>query len=435
MNTKSTILTLSTLLASTAIAPSVLAQDASAEGNQVMAVFDRARPDYDAPGIRTGSFLFKPSIEAGGKFDSNIYAQDKNSPAVAELTDDFIAIVKPSFTLMSNWGSGSMLQIFANADLGRNADNGGEDYDDFSFGFNGTKVISRGMSITAAASYKDGHEDRGAPDSNSSAVKPTPTKTTDLSLGFKRDVSVLSVSVNGSYVKMDFEDVAQLGGDILNNSRRDRDRIKGQVRFGYELADGYEAFVRGTMDRVEYDEPRAPAVVGGTTPTINRNSDGFEIVGGASFDLTGKVKGEIFAGYLKRSFDSDTLGEVDGVGFGAQILWNPTGLTSFTGGIQRSIDETSIGVASGTLTTTFFGRVEHELRRNVLLFGEGSYTKQDYQNIVRDDDIVNLKVGGRYLLNRNVHVNVGYNYGNRNTTAPDQDYVRHSFMVNVKAQW
>lgn len=418
------------LLASTALAPAAFGQDESAEADAVTSVYERYRPDYDAPGIRSGSFLFYPSIEAGGKFDSNIFSQESN------VTDDFIAVIKPTFALVSDWNT-DYLTVFADANIARYADNGSEDYEDFNVGASGRKDISHGTDIHADILYMDGHEDRGSPDADGNQVEPASTSTFKASVGFKRDVSILSVAVDATYEKKNFDDVALQGGGTLNNDDRDRDRKTVNARVGYELADGREAFLQGTIDRVEYDNSKED---GGP----QRNSDGLEIVGGAAFDLTGSSRGEIYGGYMKRSFDSETMGEIDGIKFGAELLWNVSGLTSFTGSIKRSIDETTVGGedangvftnSSGITSTLFFGRVEHELRRNVLLNAQASYTKQNFERTVREDDLINFGVGAKYLLNPNVNVNVGYDYSYRDTTTQGQDYSRHAFMVNVKAQW
>jgi hypothetical protein len=430
MTKQATLLLVSTLLAGTAITPAVSAQDKSAESDQVMAVYDRYRPDYSAPGIRTGSFLFYPTIEAGGRYDSNIYAEESN------VTDDFVAVLKPSFNLVSNWNS-DYFRLFSNAEIAKYADNGSEDYEDFKIGAQGRKDISHGTSISAEFSYQDGHEDRGSPDNVGSQVEPTTFSVLTAKAGFLRDVSVLSVKADFSYEKRDFDDIALNGGGVFNNDDRDRDRMRGDLRLGYELASGYEAFVRGTVDRVEYDDSKED---GGP----QRNSDGLEVVGGAAFDLTGKAKGEVFVGYMKRAYDSDTMGEIDGINFGAQLPWNVTGLTSFTGGIRRSIDETTVGgdnavgdftQASGIVSTNFNARIEHELRRNILLNVNGSYTKQDFELTIREDDLISFGAGAKYLINRNLSTGVRYDYKYRDTTQQGQDYSRHAVMVNVTAQW
>lgn len=430
MKKQITFVLASALFGTTALAPAAMAQDAASADEQVRAVYERSRPDYDAPGIRTGSFLFYPKVEAGLKHDTNIYAQESG------VTKDFLAVIKPSFNLVSDWNS-DYFSLMADANIGRYFDEGSEDYEDFKVALSGRKDISRGTSITADASYSEGHEDRGSPDADGANETPVKFATTSAKLGFKRDLSVLSLAVDGSYEKRDFDDVDRIGGGVANNDDRDRDRLRGQIRFGYEMADGYEAFLRGSMDRVEYDNSKED---GGP----QRNSDGYEVVGGAAFDLTGTAKGEFYIGYMKRAYDSNSLPSTDGINFGAELLWNMTGLTSFTVAVRRSIDETTVGGldadgdptdASGILSTNVFGRVEHELRRNVLMFASGSYTMQKFQRTTREDDLIDFSAGAEYLMNRNVRVGLKYDYKYRDTNEVNQDYSRHAVLVNLKAQW
>jgi predicted porin len=53
----------------------------------------------------------------------------------------------------------------------------------------------------------------------------------------------------------------------------------------------------------------------------------------------------------------------------------------------------------------------------------------------RKDEVTKLTLGGKYLLNRNFSLGADYVYDQRSTTAEDQDYNRHAFMVRLGAQW
>jgi hypothetical protein len=431
MKNQKTFVLAALLMSGTALAPAAWAQDAAAEADPVRSVYERARPDYDAPGVRSGSFLFYPKATVEGSYNSNIYAQESN------VTNDFIVNVKPSFNLASDWNSSS-LSVFADADIGRYLDNGTEDYEDYKVGMNGRKDIANGTDIHANVSYQYGHEDRGAPDSPGAAAEQTKFDLLTAGLGFKRDVSILSLALDGEYTKRDFRDSARFGGGpAINNDDRDRERFKGVARVGYELADGYEAFVRLTADRVKYDDSTED---GGP----NRNSDGYEAVAGAAFDLTGKSKGEFYAGYMKRAYDANNLASVDGVNFGASLLWNATGLTSVRVNVNRSIGETTVGglndnsiftPATGVVNTLVSGRVEHELRRNLLLSSDLSYTRQSFSATIREDNIWGAKLGMKYLVSPNFNINARYGYDYRGTNQQGQDYQRHTFMVGVTGQW
>lgn len=415
------------LFSTTMMVPAVFAQSAD---EPLTAVYDKARTDYDAPGIRSGGFMFKPSIKGEGKFDSNIFASDGNE------VDDFIAIIKPSLRLDSNWNNNS-LGFFADAAIAKYSDNGAEDYEDINLGMNGRIDITRGSSITTDLTYSKGHEDRGSVDNIGAAAAPTDISTLKAAVGFKRDEGLISFAVNGDYSKLDFDNAALVGGGTLRNDDRDRELVNGSVRLGYHMTDEYEAFVKFTATKVNYtNKPDAG--------DARRDSDGYDVIGGAAFKVSGTAEGEVFVGYVKRDFDSANFGDVSDFKYGASMLWAPTGLTSARIGINRDVVETTLtsanssGVvvaAAGILSTSYSIDLQHELQRNLLLNAKASFTKMDFVNTVRSDDLTDLGLGAKYLMNRNFSVNADYTYGKRSTTDANQDYKRHAFMVSLAAAW
>ncbi|MCK0069375.1 outer membrane beta-barrel protein [Kordiimonas laminariae] len=424
---KSTVLKLAAtaLLGSTAMATAAFAQQSD---EQVQSVFERYRPDYTSVGIRTGSFIFSPTIGAEGKFNSNIFAQDNDS---VDTTDDFIAVIKPSLALVSDWNRG-FLSLTADADIARYADNSTEDFEDIRLNAQSRIDITRGSNITFNVGYSDLHEDRGAPDSNGQQDRPTTFSIFSTDVGYTRDEGLVSFAVTGSYENFDFDDTGLVGGGIFNNDDRDRERTEGTVRVGYDLNEDYEAFVKFAALKVKYDDSRED---GGPL----RDSDGWSVVGGAAFDLGGKSEGEFYVGYQKRDFDSASLGDSSEFIFGASVLWAATGLTSVKLGVDRDVNETTVGqnglFASGTLDTSFSLRAEHELQRNVLLGADVSYTKQDYIGVGREDDVYLVGAEAKYLMNRLLSMKASYNFEKRNTNADQQDYNRHVFMVGLTAAW
>jgi len=414
------------LLVTTALVPGVVAQDAE---ETVQSVYERYRPDFSATGVRAGGFLFYPTLSVEGKFDSNIYAKDED---VAEEVDDFITIIKPALSLSSNWSS-HYFAVNAGAELGRYADNGTEDYEDFNLGASGRLDISRGSNIVADLTYADGHEDRGAPDAVGNQEEQTKFRVLTAHAGFKRDEGLVSFALDGTYQKKDYEDAPLNGGGFLENDDRDREEVSASIRLGYDLNDDYEAFVKLTTSATDYRlDPRD-----GRNVDEVKDSDGWEIVGGAAFKLGGKTEGEVYVGYISRDFDAGEDNDVSDFKFGASILWSATDLTSVKVAVDRNVIETSL--AAGILNTSYALDIEHELRRNLLLKAGVSYSDMEFLNasIVppRNDDVTKLTLGGKYLLNRNFSLGADYVYDQRSTTAVDQDYNRHAFMVRLGAQW
>jgi len=181
---------------------------------------------------------------------------------------------------------------------------------------------------------------------------------------------------------------------------------------------------------------------------VVRDSDGWDIVGGAAFHVGGKSEGEFYIGYLKRDYDSASLGDVSAFTFGASLLIDATGLTSVKFSLDRSVLESTtlssnpvarfalLRPASGILDTRLAVRIEHELQRNLLLNARASYNNNDYINLGRVDVLTKFGVGAKYLLNRNFSLDFDYEYDRRETSdRVDADYKRHTFLVGLKAQW
>lgn len=435
--------TMTSFVALAAVAGLGTAASAQTSQDQVVSVYERARPDYSAPGARSGSFIFSPTIEAGGRFNSNIFARRAGETTNSGGTvtnpgeiDDFIWTVRPGFALTSDWNQ-HLVQFTGDADIAKYSDNEREDYEDFNLGVNGRVDIERGMNFTWGATYSDLHEDRGAPDTNGAQAEQTRFKRFAANVGFLRDQSIMSLAVNARYENFDFSNPDLIGGGTLNNTQRNRERIDGSVRVGYEVDQYYDAFVELSANSINYDNAQA-------TGGPERNSDGWEARVGASFDITGTSRGEFFVGYINQEFDNDILGKIDDITFGASLLWNPTGLTSVNVGVTRGISETivadvdTIGTptfASGILATTYSVGVEHELRRNFLVKADVRLSQQRFENTVREDDNYGAGLGARYLINRNFALNADYTWDYRSTNTQGQDFKRHVFMVGVTAQW
>ena len=61
-------------------------------------------------------------------------------------------------------------------------------------------------------------------------------------------------------------------------------------------------------------------------------------------------------------------------------------------------------------------RVDHELRRNVIVFGEAGLENFTFDNDDReDDDFARFGLGATYKLNKHAHIDAYYNYYDRST--------------------
>lgn len=388
-------------------------------------VLERKRPELDPLGVRVGSFLIFPALEVREEYSDNIFASDTNEE------EDFITRLLPKLRIESDWNNHA-LAFFASGDIGRHLDNSSEDYEDFRLGGAGRLDVRRGTWLRARAEFENRHEERSSPD-DVGGVEPTDY---DRYLGgiegFHR-LNRVNFTLGGTVVHYDFDDVRTGIGTTINNDDRDRDEYELSMRVGYELVPNYEAFVRAAYLVRDY---RAGVDDSG----LDRDSDGFEIVGGVEIDFGGITFGEFFLGYRRQEYDDRLLSTAKGPVIGADITWNVTPLTTFIGTLSREIRESTTGdgmggFASGRFFSTAQISAQHELLRNLLLQADVSYSNDDFEGIDRSDDIYRLALSANYMMHRNFYLRGGYRFTSRESDSAGADFTENVVFVSLQLQY
>lgn len=385
-------------------------------------VLERKRPDYDPRGARIGGFVFLPSLTASEVYDSNIFRSQANK------VHDFITVLSPELELRSDWNNHE-LNFVAATDIGLHANNSAENYIDYRFGANGRLDISRDSNLFGGITYSRLHEDRGSPD-DVFGEHPTVFNALYPRIGYFHRFNRLSVRADVSALRLDYHDVRRARGfGEINNDDRDRVHGLASLKVAYQIQKQYEAFIRGTYHVVRYD----------STPDdngFNRNSHGWEIVGGVSLDFTGVLTGDFFAGYRKQYMNADPrLKDVDGPTFGAALTWNPSGLTTVQAGIERSVQQSTLFGASGFFATVYRASVDHELRRWLIVSGYGQLRHDVYFGNGRNDNIYGSGIGVKYLMNRYAQLGLKYDFTRRTSNIANQGFTVHAVTLTVRAQF
>lgn len=383
-------------------------------------VKSRPRPEYDPAGVHLGGFFLYPKMSATEIYRDNIFYTENNT------TDDFITVLSPELDLKSNWNNHA-LNLFAGADAGFYASNSDENYTDLRAGINGRVDIQRDLNASGGVTIERLHEERSSPD-QTAASEPVTYVRTRPTVALSKRFNRLTTRLSGSVSDYRYDDAKTSSGGTLSMKDRNRRDYEGTVRVGYAFAAGYEGFVRGTANRRAYSHETDDA-------GFDRDSDGWESVAGLAFDLGGVTQGNIFGGYLTQNFDDPAFESIEGISYGGDLTWNPTRLTTVTGGAQRSIEETTLSGASGAVSSTFEFGVDHELKRNIILSGDLRYQMLDYDGISREDDIVGAGIGGEYLMNRNFRLGARYGYATRSSNVSGGDYTTNSVRIQLTAQY
>ncbi len=382
-------------------------------------VAERQQPGYAPLGMRVGAFMLNPGIDATAGYTDNLYATSN------DVKSDYYTSIKPSLFVQSNWAV-HQLELWTSGELLRYLEYTDEGTENFDAYIRGKVDIVRGSWFSVKPFYILDHEKRSSPDAVTGGVEPIAVTTEGVDFVAEHKPARLWFRGDATLKKLTFDDSRLSSGGSINNTDRDRQEMLGGLRAGYELTPGYSAFVEGRANDRKYDS---------TVDDLGfrRDSSGYELRTGAEIELTGKLKGDVFAGYMWQDYVDSRFENLSTPVFGASLTWNATGLTTVKVKAARTIEETTISNAGGGLRNLFEANIDHELRRNLILSAGGSYSQQEYRGTSRDDDTYELKLKAAYLINRVYKLSGGYTYANRSSTAAAADYDINTVSITLSA--
>lgn len=388
-----------------------------------VSVRQRAHPGYEALGVPLGAFTAYPKIAIGVEHTDNVYG------AAARQVSDVVWRVQPEVVVASTWSRHS-LQAYARGSSSRYTDFDTENTDDYTIGVTGRLDITRRSNITAGAQYASLSEARTSSSSPVLAKNPIEYDQSTAFITAGREFNRLKVSARVDLSKFDYQDGRTSTGTIVEQDDRDRTNTSLTARADYAVSPATALFVQVSGNKRDYRLGR-PAVA------LVRDSDGVEALAGANFEIGALMRGEIGVGYIRQSYDDPAFDEISGLGARASVEWFPTEITTLTFNGSRSVEDSGIPGSSGYLSSNLSGQIDHELMRNVLVTGQLSYGKDEYEGVDRDDKRLNAGVSATYLMNRHVGLTVGYSYFDQksNGTAAGGDFKVNKVGASVTLQF
>lgn len=380
----------------------LVSSTASAQTAEEDSVLKRSRPDFEPIGMEldqlmwmaglldegaardrsTGlaSFLVFPKLDVTTAYESNLF-RDRSRQ------HDRILVVSPELALRSDWERHN-LEIVVGADIGRHLRNDTEDYEDVRGAVTGRLDVSEPVSVTAGAHVARRHQTRG-------------TVLLDGRTGAAITYRESGFRLLGEYTGDAFRGLAEfsVNGTTydssagVDNSDLDRVLTRLRVRGSYELVPGTSFFVQPSVNDRAHDRKR----------DFNgrlQDSNGWEMLAGVTWDVSGVTFAEFGAGYLRQSFDDPAFETVSGPSVSGKLIWNPADLWTLTGEIRRTIQETKQAGFAGVLATHFAARVDFDMRDDTILSLKGAHTIEDYQGGNRTDNRFGVEFEARHFVNR-----------------------------------
>ena len=129
-----------------------------------------------------------------------------------------------------------------------------------------------------------------------------------------------------------------------------------------------------------------------------------------------------------------------GLSVDANLVWFPTQLTTVTFRANRGAFDAGIRQSSTATNTTLAVRVDHELRRNIIIFAEvgrgnykfeGSVLLPVQRPLDRKDEFSNVEAGIAYKLNKRARLEASYRFHSQSSTGIDRDRDLEQHVVSV----
>jgi hypothetical protein len=353
--------------------------------DRAVGVLDRPRPAYAAQPVRAGRFEILPQLLGTLENDDNVFATERDtvSDAILRLRPR-VAVNRPDPDLS--------LSLAGEAELTRYASRQSENSDAYALEGRARYVVDRDTNVDLRLLRARAIEERTDPSSLNGLARPNRFDVTEAYGEVRREVGRARVRTTLDWERRDYRDNRTRLGAGVDQDFRDRATLTLGVIGEYALSPSFAVFVAGSANKRDY-RPR----IG---PLPARDSRGWDVAAGASFELGKLMRGALRLGYLKQDYRSPVFRDVGGVLVRGELSYFVTPLVTVTATADRSVVETGVVEAAGYLRTAAGVRVDYELLRNLILQGEAGYEKRRFNAVERRDDRFAAGLSATWLINR-----------------------------------
>ena len=380
-------------------------------------VRSRERPEYDALGVRMGSFVAYPSI------DLEIISNDNIGATPSDEKSDMAAVISPEILLKSDFNNHA-IDVRLYGQVGRFFDETKEDFNNYGAAVNGRFDVTRDFNTTVGAEFARLTEDRTSSLANSGTVEPIEYQKLSGYIGFNKSFNRLSIQTSADVTNYNYDDGFDAVGDNVDQDERDINIMSANVRTEYEMSPGYSVFTQGTASRRKY------------VKNDQRDSNGLRGTAGISAELTNLIVGEIEAGYEHREFDN--YKDFGVFVYGAAINWYPTPLMTTRFSVDRNIidgvDDTVGSTTSGIIQTRYGAQLDYEVLRNLIVSPSIQYIEGDYRGSPDEEESIITGIAADYMINNNFSLRGSYEFSTRDSSISNLNYDRNLVRFGLRSK-
>lgn len=373
-------------------------------------VRDRYQEDFDPESIRLGAFVVNSNLELGAEANDNVFADNENEES------DIIVRIVPTLDARSDWSRNELGGRFVVRHR-EYTDLDSESATDLRGELRGRIDVTRAFDLSGAIFASDEFEERRSVANLDVFEEPVNFQTLGgrAAARFQRD----RIRLNADYQVTDYQydDVPLVGGGSFDLDERNYNFQQVRGRLSYAISPDFAVFGQASGSTRDYEEE---VLIDGEF--ASRDADGYALQVGADFELPVLIRGDVAIGYLEDTKDSDVFADVSGLSLQALVEWFPTRLTTVTFDASRNVIDPGLATAGSATATDYGVRVDHELFRNWLLFGAAGLRERDYEDIDRDDELLDLRIGATWKLNKRFHLDGYVSRFDRDSTVDAGDF-------------
>ncbi len=374
---------------------------------------------YEAPGIRIGTFLFRPTLETGIGWTSNADSSPNGKASTySETTLRFIATSDWPRHRASLEGYGTFRKSISGAEIR-----------DFSAGLSGDAEveISESFRVLAALDYSRAPESASSPVTIVGTVSRPIRHVIGGSLGLEKDVGKLRFGVTGALNREIFGNADLSTGGTLSQADRNSTLATVALRGGYEISPALVPFVELEAGRRFYELDR-------DSSGYNRSANRIAARAGVELDLGEKVGGEISAGWVQERPDDRRLASISGATVDADLRWSP--LRGTTVGLtgQTFVEGTTTPGETGSILYTGRLNVERQMRANLTGNVAVGASLRNYAGSNGRDTILFGEAGLTWWMNRYLGITGRARHEALTSNLPGRDSKTTSVFLGIRLQ-
>lgn len=372
---------------------------------------------YDPVGIRVGSFVFFPEIEAGGLATNNVR---RSTPG---FSDQALRLTADS-RLVSNWNAHA-LELRAAGLLTYHDEFSTEDDRGYTLEARGRLDIMRRTNLQTLLSRDVMQESRSAIDATVAAGERPDITIDQANAALNHRFNRLSLQLRGGVIDYDIAGV-ETGGVFVSNNDRDVVTTNEAVRATWEFKPTFSVFSEVELNQRDFKAVSQSDLVG-------RDSTGERVRLGVDFGETSTfLRGEVGLGWARQSPDAASLDSIDAFLVDANLAWRVSELTSLLFTARTDIADTTSAGSAGVIQRQLGIEARHAFRRYVIASAGLSYTVQDYDATPQENTELTATLGLEYYINREFTLLGRYQHTDYDSTQPGSDYVADELRVGLR---